>query len=814
MADFMLANPDVFSADLMSQVSPAALFIGSEGSGKSSTVAGVIGRGITFTANADARENKETLNSVGTRAPTKITVSHDSTAVGSDSITLKGLKPAVALPNLRLPAGTRSLDVVALTPEQAANAMQQHMGLVLHDNRAQGKPGIDSAPVVVNIRTPKFVLPLTCFDLPGMVNKDHTELAPFSEASQALSGAMLQQWVLNPNSNSRAFAVTSTKQEFKFNDYLSLLEDDSTQFISDKVAFVLTGVDLPNYMLRLKDATDDEHLYKLLLAPFSGSITSRLPNNSWPTHFFLVCNAGMEEKEADVVRRYAKVQDNIQEEVSLAEGSRTALFIAAVDGIRDGYRQQYDVETLTQKDIDWEQWKAKHIGIAALRRFVSGISVQEGGRELHFMHAFCSRCYDALKQEIFKVNKLIDDVGIAPSDDLMIGQLVQAVRDTFHYVLTGGSVPETPRSSERTYPMPSTALITESLNARPTLLQDDTKELSVFPSDIGTADSFIHEQMLPPASTTGPEQDRDDGRRSKILVRLWRFLVNFHCRIALCAPKPATRRELALAVNQGNPRMVKQDLETPLIDRIQLFVKQTLQSQSVDYVAAGMEHIIDSAVDATLSILLLVPDYQPYLMAGVAPAVDSKHSQLYDDLRAFAHAKWTKAVTTKVRVMCQSAAESIATPIIPQFPNHFRLASVILPRDNNFVKRLLTDHNDMNRSRAKRDQWTGATLLKTRISNALNPEDVKEDNEVKAWRAWDWLSTDDSKKMLISMVIPILSDQSLDVVMSHTGSLRGPTADDVDAFNHQLLCLTRAIIMQYGFQTQITLPKTVGVIHC
>ena len=305
VSDFLLSNRgSVFSEDVISNVSPAAIVLGGEGSGKSSTVAGIIGRPVTFTAPQTEREDVEYRNSVGSRCPTKITVTRVK-QLEDDVITVRGLDRSVVVPGVQ-----GSLEGAVLTPLQASDAVQQHM---LHIWRTR-TPGISSEPISLTIKTSQSLLPLTCFDMPGMVGFDHREKEPFSRASEKLTADLVREWVFN-GTGSRAFAVISAPQQLKSGNWIQATIVDG-QFISDKVAWVLTHVDKMD-MEPLRSSVDDTQLENRLLGVMSGSVVDSTRKKTWPDKFFLVCNADMKDSKRGVTaaERYMLAQEEIYKEV-------------------------------------------------------------------------------------------------------------------------------------------------------------------------------------------------------------------------------------------------------------------------------------------------------------------------------------------------------------------------------------------------------------------------------------------------------------------------------------------------------------------
>ena len=516
---------------------------------------------------------------------------------------------------------------------------------------------------------------------------------------------------------------------------------------------------------------------------------------------------------------------------------------------------------MAQQDQWWEKFKREHIGLATLIQYVSEITVQDASREMRFVHNFCRECYRQLSDKLDTVQKLIDDVGQVPPAEKMLGKIVLALRDTFYSVLTGQRLPVRDSANEplRHYPLPKYADLEAILESRPTLLEEDVEGLPMFPENVGSVEKYVYELLL----GSDKRAQGEDGRRSQVDIRLWRFLLNFHLRIALCTPKPATAAVLKNKVHFLSRKTQLVGLGGYLENQIESFIDDILKKQAKEYVKEGMRKIMTSAVDTAIEVLKTVPAYQPYLLGGgrqhsqpqqpqpqpkTQPQLQSgqtmpggvklppsasgvpgtnnsslsgnkdgksaplektirESSALCADLRAFAIHKWVNHVTNEVDRLCEAAASSIASPIIPQFPTHFRLASVLLPRNESYVAMLLEQNSALKADRATRNNWAGAALIKSRIEAQLKVE-TRSADQATLWKKWDWLEDDDSRKMLMSLLLPILDDQSREHDMGNLGRVSIMQQSDVDDFNHQLLCQTRSIIVQYSFQTRVLLPKT------
>ena len=786
VSSFLAANsPAVFSKEVLSRISPAALFLGAEGSGKSSTVAGIIGRALTFTASEEARQDIVIANPVGTRCPTKLTIrrSTDTTLLSGDSVRLSGLSSV--------------LDSTILSPQQASEHVAAHM-----ESLRNRPPGISHDPITVSVEASKAPLPLICFDLPGMVNIGGKEGPEFAKASHDLTEQMVRQWIFNPSSTSRAFAVTSSKQQMKFNGYLHFLLDEADghgrRNLSDRVTWVVTGIELMTDELkkRMLAIDSDDKLKGFLLRHLADTVKERTHGKQWPSTFFLVCNADMEERTGlTTEQRYAKVKENIAAEIAAEPDSRTGRFLQLLRDQRETYTQHMEPNAKAAADSAWKQWETEHIGLRALQSFVHEVSLKDATHELEFARNFLVACMQHVKKDLEAAQRLLDAVGPQADVNATLEDIVMSMKDLLYYIVLQKTIPADPN---RRHTLPTDSETEDLMNTDlyATLLKEDAAGLIKFPDVLTAAEEdYLYGKVNP----SNPGADRDDGRRAQIPERLKRFLTNFHIRIALCAPKKETERSLARHMGQAAVGMQATGLQGHLVTCVDRFVRDILDGQAKQYVEGGMARIMNSAVDLTIKLLQRQQRYKQYLIKDDTP------TQFNKDLVRYAEKHFTGAVTSEVDKMCSAAAASISTPLLPQFPQHFRLTAVLLPRNSKFVRKFFTDRNDVREARALRDEWKTATLVKELVNGTLKTADGNDEE----FSHWDWLDKPESRKVLVDVVNEVMREQSAsDTLLGHTAYNNTATQEDADAFNHCLLLHTRAIIVQYSFQMRVLLPKT------
>ena len=789
---FLAANsPSVFSKEVLSRVSPAALFLGAEGSGKSSTVAGILGRALTFTASDSARQDATLANSVGTRCPTKLTIRRatDPTQITGDVVRVTGVQ---GVP-----------DSTILTPQETARRVAEHM------DSLRFPPGVSAEPITVAVEASVAPLPLVCFDLPGMVGEDHREGGLFSQATHALTRDMVDQWVLNPASSSRAFAVTSTKQPLRLGSYLNLLLDppaeDGRRYLSNRVTWVVTGIELTNQdeNKRLAAIDSDDKLKEYLMRSLVDTVKERTVGKQWPATFFLVANADMEEGVPGLTpeQRYQKVKDNIANEIKAdnvrADSPvRTSEFLYRIRQQRATYIQHLAPAAQDLANTAWAEWERAHIGLGALQSFVHEVSLKDAARELEFARDFLVACKQAMQSDLEQSQRLLLSVGKQPDTNALLEEIVMAMKDLFYYVVSHKSMPA---EQPATHLLPSASDKEELMRTQQyaTLLKEDAGALVKFPDNLSAAeDEYLYSKVNP----VNAGADQDSGRRPQILERLKRFLTNFHIRVALCAPEKETPSSLQFHTGQAAAGTQASGLEGYLVRQVDRFVSDILGGKARQYVGAGMERIMDSAVDLSLKLLQKQPRYRQYLIQNSTPTKFNK------DLERYAHEYFTGAVTRQVHEMCTAAAHSISTPLLPQFPLHFRLAAVLMPRDSAFVRSFVADHNNVSRERTARDVWPSARLVKNLVNATTALGDTNTD---AAFEHWDWLDDADSRKQLVDVVSAVMREQAASsTLLGLTQFNDTVTPDDARAFNHCLLLHTRAIIVQYSFQMRVLLPKT------
>jgi len=183
----------------------------------------------------------------------------------------------------------------------------------------------------------------------------------------------------------------------------------------------------------------------------------------------------------------------------------------------------------------------------------------------------------------------------------------------------------------------------------------------------------------------------------------------------------------------------------------------------------------------------------------------TSNKELFEaDLRAFLQCVWRDSIAAKIRKQCRAAAAAVSSPIIPCSPELVRLASDLLPKNEEFSKEFYQKRTDISAPSQLLDQAIQKIAFLAHFKKPARADSVPE-AEVKSF---EWLKTPKDKMNLIELLAPVLTSQDNANTVVRSKTMNQTSEMEVSSVNNVYLLNVRSVVIMFCIQALLLLPKT------